>query len=67
MIFINGTRLLRKAIRDLMDRAPDAPLFNAVSDAARQTPGVLAIEKLKIRKSGMGHYVDIHVQAHEGT
>ncbi len=63
VIFANGGLLLRKAIRDLMDRAPDAPLFAAVGNAARETPGVKAIEKLKIRKSGTGHYVDIHVQA----
>ncbi len=63
VICINGALLLRTATRDLMDRAPDAPLFEAVSLAATQTEGVLAIEKLKIRKSGTGHYVDIHVQA----
>ena len=63
VICSNGILLLRKATRDLMDRAPDAPMFEAIGEAARQTPGVLAIEKLKIRKSGTGHYVDIHVQA----
>lgn len=63
VICVNGAMLLRTAMRDLMDRAPDAPLFDAVAAAARTTEGVLAIEKLKIRKSGTGHYVDIHVQA----
>jgi cation diffusion facilitator family transporter len=63
VICVNGALLLRTATMDLMDRAPDAPLFESISEAARSTPGVLAIEKLKIRKSGTGHYVDIHVQA----
>ena len=63
VICVNGGLLLRKATGDLMDRAPDPSLFQAIGDAARQTPGVLAIEKLKIRKSGTSHYVDIHVQA----
>jgi len=63
IICVNGSLLLRGATRDLMDHAPDAPLFEAVSEAAARTPGVLAIEKLKIRKSGTGHFVDIHVQA----
>ena len=63
MCIRDSSLLLRKALRDLMDRAPDAPLFDAIADAARQTSGVLAIEKLKIRKSGTGHFVDIHVQA----
>ena len=63
IICVNGGMLLMKAMRDLMDRAPDAALFEAVGGAARETPGVLAIEKLKMRKSGTGLYVDIHVQA----
>ena len=63
IICINGSLLMRTAARDLMDRAPDAPLLDAVGTAALATPGVLAIEKLKIRKSGTNHYVDIHVQA----
>jgi divalent metal cation (Fe/Co/Zn/Cd) transporter len=63
VICVNGYLLLRKAARDLMDRAPEPELFHAISEAACGTPGVLAIEKLKIRKSGTSHYVDIHVQA----
>lgn len=63
MIAANGYVMLRRALRDLMDRAPSLDLLADVSDAALCTPGVLAIEKLKIRRSGMGLYVDIHVQA----
>lgn len=63
VILINGGLLLRTALRDLMDRAPEPSVLVTVSDAALTTPGVLAIEKLKIRKSGTAFYVDIHVQA----
>ncbi|WP_309673179.1 cation diffusion facilitator family transporter [Gemmatimonas sp.] len=63
VIVINGSLLLRTALRDLMDRAPEPAVLATVSDAAQSTPGVLAIEKLKIRKSGTAFYVDIHVQA----
>ena len=63
IISINGGVLMRSAALDLMDRAPASPLLDAVSDAACTTDGVLAIEKLKIRKSGTHHYVDLHVQA----
>ena len=66
VIAVNGVLMLRSATRDLMDRAPEPALVNVVSDAALQVDGVLAIEKLKIRKSGTGHYVDIHVQAQPG-
>jgi cation diffusion facilitator family transporter len=63
VIVINGSLLLRTALRDLMDRAPEPAVLATVSAAALATPGVLAIEKLKIRKSGTAFYVDIHVQA----
>ncbi len=63
VILINGSLLLRTALRDLMDRAPEPAVLATVSAAALATPGVLAIEKLKIRKSGTAFYVDIHVQA----
>lgn len=63
IIFYNGTRILRPAVGDLMDRAPEPPVIQAVASAARSVEGVLAIEKLKVRKAGMGYYVDIHVQA----
>jgi hypothetical protein len=55
--------LLRTALGDLMDRAPAPGLQDTVSQAALATSGVLAIEKLKIRKSGTAFYGDIHVQA----
>lgn len=59
----NGIWMLRNTLRDLMDRAPSAELLEQVGLAALGTTGVLAIEKLKVRRYGMGLYVDIHVQA----
>jgi cation diffusion facilitator family transporter len=63
VIVINAGLLLRMALRDLMDRAPDPTVLSMVSNAALATSGVLAIEKLKVRKSGTALYVDLHVQA----
>jgi cation diffusion facilitator family transporter len=63
VIFYNGTRILRPALGDLMDRAPEASLMTLVAQAATSTEGVNAIEKLRMRKAGMGYFVDIHVQA----
>lgn len=59
----NGVRMLRPAIHDLMDRMPDGDVVQQIAAAARSVEGVLAIEKLKVRKLGMRYYVDIHVQA----
>ena len=63
VICANGLMLLRVALAELMDRAPEPALLALVSEAARSTPGVRAIEKLKVRRSGTALYVDIHVQA----
>ena len=63
VITVNAGLLLRTAAHDLMDGAPARALQDDVAQAALGTSGVLAIEKLKIRKSGTAFYVDIHVQA----
>lgn len=63
IIFFNGIRILRPALGDLMDRAPETSLLSLVAQAATSTEGVNAIEKLRMRKAGMGYFVDIHVQA----
>lgn len=63
IIFINGTRILRPAVADLMDHAPETALLSVVEAAARSVGGVDAIEKLKMRKAGMGYFVDLHVQS----
>jgi cation diffusion facilitator family transporter len=59
----NGVRLLRPAIYDLMDRAPDPDVIERVRLAAGGVPGVLEVEKLLARRTGVGYYVVLHVQA----
>ncbi len=63
IIVRNGSRVIRPAVHDLMDRAPGEDLVARVAGAASSVAGVRAVEKLKIRKAGTGYYVDIHVQA----
>ncbi len=63
IIFYNGVRILRPAIADLMDHAPDANLSQRIGAAAESVEGAQAIEKLRVRKFGINYYVDIHVQA----
>jgi cation diffusion facilitator family transporter len=63
IIVYNGVGILQPAIHDLMDRAPGEEMRGRVAAAARSVPGVCAIEKLKVRKAGLGYYVDLHVQA----
>lgn len=63
VIVVNAVILLRPALGDLMDKSPGAELLERISVAARATPGVRAIEKLKVRKAGLTYFVDLHVQA----
>jgi len=63
VIAINALLLLRPAVQDLMDRAPDHDLVERVRLAALAVPDVLAIEKLKVRRAGTGLFVDLHVQS----
>lgn len=63
IIATNGALLLRPAILDLMDRKPGDLAIEQVEDAARGVAGVLAIEKLRVRKLGTEYYLDLHVQA----
>jgi cation diffusion facilitator family transporter len=62
IIGANGARLLKPAVDDLMDRTPEADLLESIGRAAMGVPGVLHIEKVRVRKLGMGYFVDLHVQ-----
>ena len=63
IIAVNGLRILRPAVQDLMDRSPEEDVLGRITTAATRVPGVQRIEKLKVRRAGMGVYVDLHVQA----
>lgn len=66
VIVVNALRLLRPAVDDLMDKRPRAELLERIAASALGTPEVRAIEKLRVRKAGLGYLVDIHVQADPG-
>jgi cation diffusion facilitator family transporter len=63
IVFANGVHLLRPAIHELMDRSLSEAILSPIAAAARATPGVHAIDALKVRKAGLGYLVELHVQA----
>ena len=63
VIAINGVLILRPALEELMDRAPELAVIERIAATAKAVPGVLAIEKLRVRRAGLSLYVDLHVQA----
>jgi cation diffusion facilitator family transporter len=67
VIGYTGIRLLKLAVRDLLDVAPTPEFEQDVRTIALDVPGVRAIEKCRIRKSGLTYFVDIHVQVDGNT
>lgn len=63
IIAFNGLRFLKPALIDLMDVAPDETMLATIERTALRVPGVIGIEKILARKTGMSYRVIIHVQA----
>jgi len=61
MIAYNGIRLLRSGLRDVLDAAGPRELEERIRATGSEVEGVQAIEKCRVRKSGLMHFVDIHV------
>ncbi len=63
IIGFNGLYLLRDALANLMDRAPAQDVLQQISSSAASVPGVRKIEKLLVRRSGLGIFIEVHVHA----
>lgn len=63
VIAFNAILLLRPAVADLMDRSPDSSVIELIRSTAIKVPGVLAIEKLFVRRVGLSYRAVVHVQA----
>ena len=57
MISILGLRLGRSTIETLLDRAPDGASQAAIA-AIRSVPGVVGVERLRVRMVGPTHFID---------
>ncbi|MFI5357310.1 MAG: cation diffusion facilitator family transporter [Opitutales bacterium] len=62
VITFNGVSLFQRAVGDVMDMAVAPEFEHEVRELARSVPGVGAIDKCRVRKSGLSHLVDIHVR-----
>ena len=62
IITYSSFRLLRMAVRDLLDASPPKQFEEQVRGIALGVEGVQAIEKCRIRKSGTAFFVEIHVE-----
>jgi cation diffusion facilitator family transporter len=62
VIAFNGWRLLRPALNELMDHAPDRVLIEQITQTAMTVPGVANVEKCHVRKMGYQFFADMHVE-----
>jgi len=57
-----GGTLFWASLQELMDRQADPEILAVVRREALAVPGVVGIEKLLVRKTGLEYLVDIHVE-----
>ncbi len=67
LIGYNGFRLLRGAVKEIMDAAPPASVVESIRQSALRVPGVIQLDKTTVRKMGLEYYVDLHVVIDGGT
>jgi cation diffusion facilitator family transporter len=61
-ITYNGIRMMRFALHEIMDTVPGTEIELKIRKLAKETAGVMDIEKCYIRKSGVTYILDIHVE-----
>lgn len=62
VIAFTGFRMITKALYDVMDTAVSAAFENEVRNLALGVPGVRSLHRLRVRKSGLSHLVDIQIR-----
>jgi cation diffusion facilitator family transporter len=62
VIAFNGAGMLSRALGDVMDTAVAAHFEDEVRSIALAVPGVEALHRVRVRKSGLSHFVEIQVR-----
>jgi cation diffusion facilitator family transporter len=61
MIALLGLRMARSTVETLLDRAPEGAAEKAAA-AIRSVPGVVGVERLRVRMVGATHFIDAIVE-----
>ena len=61
IILYNAYKIFRPALGEILDEDMYEDISLKIKEVAREVPGVMAIEKCHIRKTGMAYCVDIHL------
>ncbi len=62
LIVWSGVTLFLRGANELLDVQADPELERAVHAAASSVPGVECIETLRLRKSGLEYFADVHIE-----
>jgi cation diffusion facilitator family transporter len=62
-----GAGLLWDNVQSLMDRQASPEFLHQLREDAQAVPGVLAVEKLRVRRMGIEYISEIHVQVDENA
>jgi cation diffusion facilitator family transporter len=62
VILCASGRLFYDSMQDLMDRQAEPDMLARVRQEAQAVSGVVRVEKLRVRKTGLEYLVDIHIE-----
>ncbi len=62
VVLLMGLKLLRRATSELLDEQATPKLVSEMRDVAGRVPGVIAVETLRVRKTGLEFLADIHIE-----
>lgn len=62
IIVRNGILILRGSLHEVLDGSVDANVLESVRSSAMKVSGVESIEKVRVRKSGIGMFTEMHVK-----
>jgi cation diffusion facilitator family transporter len=62
----NGVSLFRSGLRDVLDAAAPQGIRTRIRAIAGQVDDVAGVDELRVRKSGLVYFVDIHVEVEGG-
>ncbi|MCK5014250.1 MAG: cation transporter [Candidatus Omnitrophica bacterium] len=62
IILFNGLKILKSATNELMDTMPDPEVEARIRDIAKGVEGVTGVEKCRVRQSGPGFFLEVHIE-----
>lgn len=62
LLVITGVRIFSQTARELMDQQAGGDIVDRVREVSLKIDGVQDVEKLRVRKSGLEYFIEIHIE-----